>query len=425
MTLPSGSEYARTPSGIEVRSVPAPAPSDEAGPAAASLHPLRFWLPLAALSIITLLIQGCTVMALGVYLSPVAQQLGPIGSAATLFLLSMSLINLPVGWALQRWPARAVIRIGILLTALGCLGASFAQDRLLLALALALAGAGVGAATLVPGIAIITRHHADRRSVPLAIFLGASVVAGAVIPPLVGFVISGWGWRLAFLGSGIAVALICAPLTLLIPQGNAGRERRTTTRGNMLKAARHNHAFHRLAIAMTLIQLAINGILFSAVDSLMAQGLSQSGAVGAYSIANLLGLPALLVGGIVADRMGARAALCGAALLLAVGSAALLAAQAMGMAGVVAFVLLWGIASALPGQSGSMLLADVTRADDFAGLLGLNSAIISLVGALAPAWTDQLRAWSGGFDLPIWIYAALALIAAPLVASVRIGRSEA
>ena len=406
--------------------VSAPAPSDDAGPLPALDHPRRFWLPLAALSIITLLIQGCTVMALGVYLSPVAQQMGPIGTAATLFLLSMSVANLPVGWALQRWPARRVIRIGILLTSFGCLGASLAPDRLYMALALGLAGAGVGAATLVPGIAIITRHYADRRSVPLALFLSASVVAGAVIPPLVGFAIGNWGWRTAFLCSAIAVALVCAPLTPFIPIGSFDPEPRPAARRpTFLEAARRNQAFHRLAVAMTLIQLAINGVLFSAVDSLMAQGLSQSGAVGAYSIANLLGLPALLLGGIVADRLGARAALGGTALLLAAGSAALLAAQAMGLVGVAAFVLLWGIASALPGQSGSMLLADVAEADDFAGLLGLNTAIISLVGALAPAWTDQLRGWSGGLDLPIWIYAALALLAAPLIASVRVGRSEA
>ena len=406
--------------------VSASAPPDDAGPLPALDHPRRFWLPLAALSIITLLIQGCTVMALGVYLSPVAQQMGPIGTAATLFLLSMSVANLPVGWALQRWPARRVIRIGILLTSFGCLSASLAPDRLYMALALGLAGAGVGAATLVPGIAIITRHYADRRSVPLALFLSASVVAGAVIPPLVGFAIGNWGWRTAFLCSAIAVALACAPLTLLIPGGSFDPEPRPAARRlTFLEAARRNQAFHRLAVAMTLIQLAINGVLFSAIDSLMAQGLSQSGAVGAYSIANLLGLPALLLGGVVVDRLGARAALGGTALLLAAGSAALLAAQAMGLVGVVAFVLLWGIASALPGQSGSMLLADVAEADDFAGLLGLNTAIISLVGALAPAWTDQLRGWSGGLDLPIWIYAALALLAAPLIASVRVGRSEA
>ena len=405
--------------------VSASAPPDDAGPLPALDHPHRFWLPLAALSIITLLIQGCTVMALGVYLSPVAQQMGPIGTAATLFLLSMSVANLPVGWALQRWPARRVIQIGILLTSFGCLGASLAPDRLYMALALGLAGAGVGAATLVPGIAIITRHYADRRSVPLALFLSASVVAGAVIPPLVGFAIGNWGWRTAFLCSAIAVALACAPLTLLIPGGSLEPGPHPTAHRTILEAARRNRAFHRLVIAMTLIQLAINGVLFSAIDSLMAQGLSQSGAVGAYSIANLLGLPALLLGGIVADRLGARAALGGAALLLAAGSAALLAAQAMGLVGVAAFVLLWGIASALPGQSGSMLLADVAEADDFAGLLGLNTAIISLVGALAPAWTDQLRGWSGGLDLPIWIYAALALLAAPLIASVRVGRSEA
>lgn len=358
-------------------------------------------------------------MALGVYLSPVGRDLGPIGSAATLFLLAMALANFPVGWALQRFSPRLVLWTGIALTMVGCLAASQAQSRLGMAIALSSAGAGTGAATIVPGVAIITRHHAARRGLWLAIFLGASVVAGAALPPLVSTVIIGWGWRTAFLLSAISIGLICTPLVLLVPGESVGQAAEGSPRANILGAAMRNAGFLRLVIAMTLIQLAINGVLFSAVDSLMSHGMSQSGAVAAYSLANLLGLPALLLGGLLADRIGARAALIGTALLLAAGTAALLAAAPMGMAGVAAFVLIWGVASALPGQSGSMLLADTVEPSAFAGLLGLNTAVISLVGALAPVWTEQLRAWSGDLGLPIWIYAALAVAAAPFIVAVQ------
>src|SRR3546814_20279924 len=97
----------------------------------------------------------------------------------------------------------------------------------------------------------------------------------------------------------------------------------------------------------------------------------------------------------LAERMGARRSLSAMALLLAAGTMALLGAGMMGMAGVWLFVLLWGVASALPGQSGSMLLADVVKEEAFARLLGLNTAVVSLLGALAPLWTHQLRAAGG------------------------------
>src|SRR3546814_17419831 len=95
---------------------------------------------------------------------------------------------------------------------------------------------------------------------------------------------------------------------------------------------------------------------------------------------------------------------------------AVLGAGMMGMAGVWLFVLLWGAASALPGQSGSMLLADVVKEEAFARLLRLNTAVVSLLGALAPLWTDQMRAAGGGYGLPISFYAELSRAAAPLIA---------
>jgi MFS family permease len=166
---------------------------------------------------------------------------------------------------------------------------------------------------------------------------------------------------------------------------------------------------------MVLLQLAINGVLFAAVDVLMRQGLSPHRAIAAYSLANLAGLPALLLGGFAIDRIGPRPALAGIALLLALGTASLPWAGGLGLAGIGLFVLAWGIASALPGQAGSMLLADSVPAAAFPRLLGLTTAIASLIGALAPWLTDLLRGPDGGYALPMLLYAALALAAAPIV----------
>ena len=383
------------------------------------------WLPVVALSAITLLIQGCTLMSLGVFLPALAADFGgQAGGAATAFLLAMSLASLAVGWSLGKVGPRSVLLIGIALSAAGYGLAAMAQDRLALTAAMALSGLGVGASTLVPGIAVITRHHVARRGMALAIFLGAAVVAGALVPPFVGAAMAIWTWRAAMLLCAAVMALACPPLVLLVP-GNRIDSGQPTAGPDATGAALRNADFCRIVLAMTLLQLAINGVLFAAVASLMAQGLTQSNAVLAYSSANLLGLPALLMGGLLADRLGARRSLIATALLLAAGTMALMGVRALDMAGVWLFVMIWGVASALPGQSGSMLLADVVEADAFPRLLGLNTAIISLVGALAPLWTDQMRAAGGGYGLPISVYAALALMAAPIIAVVRPSKADA
>ena len=57
--------------------------------------------------------------------------------------------------------------------------------------------------------------------------------------------------------------------------------------------------------------------------------------------------------------------------------------------------------------------------DAFPRMLGVVTASIALIGALAPVLTDALRGADGGYTLAILVYAALAVLAAPLVAMVR------
>ncbi|WP_230461240.1 MFS transporter [Sphingobium sp. CAP-1] len=377
------------------------------------------WLSVVALSLIALLIHGCTLLSLGVLLPHWASHFGgQAGSAATAMLIAMSLANLPVGWALGRIGTRATLLAGVMLVAAGWTGGALAQDRIMLATAMAVAGTGVAASTIVPGIAIITRDMADRRGLALAIFLGATVLAGAVVPPFAGRAIESWHWRGAMAGGGLIVALTCAPLILFVSRGPVPGAQRAAAPAP-LRPALTSAPFLAILLAFMLLQLSINGILFATVDSLMQQGLSQARAVGGYSLANLMGLPALLLGGALADRIGARPALVGACLLLAAGSAALLGIGPLGLTGLAGFILLWGVASALPGQCGSMLLADSVAADTFPRLLGIVTAVAALFGAAAPVLTDQMRAPDGSHALAIWVYALLALAAAPLVALVR------
>jgi len=380
------------------------------------------WRPLLALSAITLLIQGATLMSLGIFLPAMAGETGgQAGGAATGFLLAMSLANLPAGWALDKIGPRALFAIGIIATAAGCALTATAQQLPMLVVAMAITGAGVAIATVVPGISILTHSHVARRGLALALFLGAAVVSGAVVPPVVALGLGIWPWRFVMMLCG-ATALACLPLLWLIPPDRIRATGQVPDRG-AARAALAKPAVQHLFLATILLQLAINGILLAAVDSLMAQGLPPAAAVAVYSIANLLGLPASLLGGMVADRLGPRPALAETALLLSLGSAALLSIQSTGLAGAAAFALIWGVASALPGQSGSMLLADIVEPSVFPRLLGLNTALSSLIGSLAPFCTDQMRAASGDYVFPVLIYAALALAAAPIVALARHSRS--
>lgn len=380
------------------------------------------WASVGALSIIGFLVQGGTLFSLGLVMPAMAREFGGhSGWAGTALLTAMSLASLPVGWAVTQFDARRVIAAGVLLTAAGWSAAATSHYRLALLCAMAIAGAGIAAATIVPGIAIITRDMTVRRGTALAIFLGAAIVAGAVLPPVSARAIDLWGWRGAMARGAALMLALGLPLVLLVTRGRAGL---ADSSAHPARAALIQRDVLLVTGAMTLLQLAINGVLFATVDALTHQGLGQNRAVAAYSLANLVGLPALLMAGVVTDRVGARRAMVAISLMLAAGSAALASAGPMGLAGLVTFVLLWGVASALPGQAGSMLLADVVGQAAFPRMLGVVTALIGLVGALAPVLTDALRGADGGYGPAILIYAALASAAAPLIVMVRPGPSD-
>src|SRR3546814_13940816 len=82
--------------------------------------------------------------------------------------------------------------------------------------------------------------------------------------------------------------LACPPLVLIVPVGRADVAPEPAAGRDAPWRALGSGNFRRILLAMTLLQLAINGVLFAAVDCLMTQGLGQSGAVLAYSSANLV-----------------------------------------------------------------------------------------------------------------------------------------
>lgn len=355
-----------------------------------------------ALSTIALLVQGGTLMSLPALLPNIAAEFGMVGTAATIMLVAMSAANLLVGWMLRRNDVRWILAGGIAMSSAGWLGAAMAQDRVVLTAALAIAGVGIAASTIVPGTCVIACDVPQRRGRALALFLGATLLGGAIMPPAMAVIVAQLDWRAAMMVQSVAM-LAVAPLVLLVRRGVADMPSGAPPSPAPLSGA------GRVTVAMTMVQLSINGILFASVDGMMRQGLDHGQEVMACSTANLMGLPALFAGGWVTDRVGGRTAFAYTCIMLAVGSVALLAAGPFGAAGVAAFVLLWGTASALPGQTGAMMIADLAHGDRFPTLWGGVVAMAGLAGALAPVLTDLMLAAGAGLAGIVLVYAALAI----------------
>ncbi len=402
------------------------------------------WLVVAAVSIISFLIFGTTLASLGVYL-PVLQSAfqwteQQVGMIAAALLVGMSLSSIAAGWILNKIGPRALLTGGICITVGGLISGSFAENLFHLAIAMAVIGGGVGASTVVPGATVINRWFVRRRGIAMAFFIGSIVVASATIPPVTEMLIQARDWRSTFLISAGAIGIAGLGLSMLVRLPSDQRQEQTgiaklqddhiLTGMSVREGLRHTR-FWYLILALTLLQLSINGILYNVISYFIAEGFSSGKAVSIYSIANLCGLPGLFIAGALADRVGAKRIMPVASVIIASGTFALLAIDADGKFVFVAlgtFIILWGLASGLPSQIGPIILAELVGMRAFPTLMGIKGAVVSLVGAFAPILIGVLFSVQGSYHLPFLVSGILALIAAPLFLliqrSVKIGSDD-
>jgi nitrate/nitrite transporter NarK len=180
--------------------------------------------------------------------------------------------------------------------------------------------------------------------------------------------------------------------------------------------------FWALTAAITLATLPVQGVMFAVVPYFVEGGLPIAKAVSIYSFANLAAVPALFLGGALADRLGARRVLRYAILAQGVGTFSLIVTVghfSLGPVAIVTFVVLWGISAGSPLVIGPIVLKDLVGGGNFGMLLGINSAISGIVSSLAPIQFGWIRELSGGYGTAFVIFGLLACAAAPLVSTVQ------
>ena len=388
------------------------------------------WLVVAAVSIISFLLVGSTLASLGVYLPVLQADFGwseqQLGNIAAAMLVGLAVSSIAAGWVLNKIGPRNLLFAGIVVTASGAIWAANAANLAQLTGAMAIIGAGVGAATIIPGATVINRWFLHHRGMAMAFFIGSIVVASAAMPTMTDMIIRATDWRTALtvfagtafvVGVGLSMLVRFPPPREPVESGELEGESEESLSGMTVVEGLTYSRFWLLILALILVQLSINGILYNVIGYLIAQGYSSGNAVSIYSIANLFGLPGLFLCGFLADRYGAARVIPVAALVLALGTFALLPVDAgdwFALPVLGTFVILWGMASGIPSQIGPIILAELVGMRAFPTLMGIKGALVSLVGALAPIATGALFTVQGSYHLPFMVSGLLAVVAVPM-----------
>lgn len=378
------------------------------------------WGLLAILSIIGFMLIGGMLSSLSVYTSAMQPHFGwseaAMGGGPVMLLMGMSAGNLLVGPMMTRLGAGGPLRFGTALALGGWIVAGLVRTLPEFMAAMGCAGLGVGAATIVPGIALISNGFHQQRGLAIALFIGSCALASSVMPAANQWLIEQLGWRQGFWTFGALAGPICFGALWALPSGAAAQGSTTVEEGEVPGFAREQAlrlpAFWILTIVLTVSQLCLNAILFNLIAYLRKSGWDAADAVTLFSITNFMSLPGLLIGGHLSDRVSARILLPLILILQGAGTFALLGVGSGAVIPAIVFILCWGGVAGLPAQTGSMLLGEITGHRAYPALLGIVFTINGFAGALAPVIMGWVYQAAGGYAAPLLICACLCVSAA-------------
>jgi len=289
--------------------------------------------------LLMVLFSGCGIFVFSLFVKPLEESLGwargEVMAGFTLFYLMVGVASPIVGRYVDRFGARPVIPIGALLMGLGFVLVSRMSALYLFYLGYAIVGTGASAMGLVPCSAIVSNWFKRKRGLALGLMAGGIGAGGVVMAPFIGYMLSHFDWRAAYLSMGILIMAITIPLALLVvrtkpsemglypdgddtPPADEADTDSEDKRGFTLKQAIRTPAFWLIAIAFAFSNFANMGTLQSSAPYLDDIGYPTATAASALSAIAFGSGTGKIIFGWLCDRIPAhRACAIGIGLQLA------------------------------------------------------------------------------------------------------------
>jgi len=363
---------------------------------------------------------------------------GEIMFAFTLLLLVVGLASPFVGRVVDRYGAREVISIGVLVVGLGFVLLSVMNNLWYFYLGYAVIGGGMAAAGLVPTTAVVSNWFKKRRGTAIGIMAAGIGAGGLTLAPLVGgYLIPNFGWRASYLAMAL-LTWILIPFTFLViktkpadmglyPDGIdaseavAGTEvSLSASRGLTLRMALATSTFWLIAVSFLLHLFSQMGTVQSQVPHLEDIGFSAATAattLGGIGLGSLIGKFGF---GWLCDRIQAKYAcsigiglqLAGIIVLMNIGPASSLATIWL-------YVILFGLGVGGWLPTLSMLISTNFGLASYGAIFGFVTLIREIGTATGPLMAGYMYDAMNTYSWVFIIFLALYAIAMPAVLAVR------
>jgi len=304
------------------------------------LRPFYGYYLVAVTFLFMIVFSGSGVFAFSLFVRPLEAALGwgrgQVMAGFTLFYLMVGLASPLVGRYVDRYGARPVIPVGAVMMGLGFALVSRMSELYLFYLGYVIIGTGAAAMGLVPCSAVVSNWFKRKRGTALGLMAAGIGAGGVVMAPFVGYMLSHFDWRAAYLSMGILIVAVTVPLSLLLirtkpaemglyPDGDSGpagddvaTRRGGDREGFSLQRALRTRTFWLIAIAFAVSNFANMGTLQAAAPFLEDIGYPTATAASALGAIGLGSGVGKVLFGWLCDRMRAnRACAIGIAMQLA------------------------------------------------------------------------------------------------------------
>ena len=329
------------------------------------------------------------------------------------------------GTLIDRIGARSVMATGAAVIGIGLLAGSLISQLWQLYIVFALIGCGLMCSTAIPCSLVISNWFVARRGTAMAVAFAGTSLGGMVMAPVANWIILNWGWRAAFVVSGVSILALAIPLILLVIRTHPSEMGLEPYRGAetaddaveeiwgvSLKGALSLPAFWEIAAIMFVIGLVTSGLGTHCVAYLSDLGHSPTSAALAWSAVMGVMIVGILLSGPIADRWGARNAMLIDCALFAVSIAILVWAQPYWV--VLVFSIIYGLALGAPLVINPLLTGGYLGMRHFGAIYGALNIAATVGAAIGPVgagiFFDAQKTYLPVFYLFVALMLATALV---------------
>ena len=377
--------------------------------------------------------------AFGLYVAVMSPEMGwsktAMSGAAALQSIEGALLGPVLGWIVDRYGPRAMIRLGTIAFGVGFLGMSQVQTIGEFYAAILVIAVGASLCGYFPlTIAII--HWFQRHRARALSLMGLGLSLGGTAVPAVAWFMQNHGWRATAMASGALILLVGLPLSMVFKRhpndvgetldGLPAETSASTAAGSEATVAREftaaqalrTPAFWLLAAGHGFALLVVSAVNVHAISH-MNEGLRYSVAESSLAIMLMTGAQTggVLLGSVIGDRFEKRyvAAVC--MLMHALGL--LLLTFAANPFWVGAFAVLHGMAWGLRGPFMQAIRADYFGRNAIGMIMGLSAIIIALGQVAGPMVAGMLADATGNYRVGFTVLALVAASGSLLFAMAR------